>query len=125
MKPRILVVDDEPLVRVALSETIRRKGFESVMACDGEDALLQFKRSSASLVFADIRMPRMDGLELLKQIKMVECPPRVVLITAYGSVETAVEAMKGGPMTSHEAVFGEAGRRNPGAGDEYGGASSG
>ncbi|HWR20837.1 MAG TPA: sigma-54 dependent transcriptional regulator [Verrucomicrobiae bacterium] len=96
MKPRILVVDDEPLVRTALSETIRRKGCESVMACDGEDALLQFKRFPASLVFADVRMPRMDGLEFLKQIKMVGCPPRVVLITAYGSVETAVQAMKEG-----------------------------
>lgn len=96
MKPRVLVVDDEPLVRTALSETIRRKGFESVMACDGEDALLQFKRTPAPLIFADIRMPRMDGLELLKQITAIESPPRVVLITAYGSVETAVQAMKEG-----------------------------
>lgn len=96
MKPRVLIVDDEPLVRTALSETIRRKGFESIMACDGEDALLQFKRSPTPLIFADIRMPRMDGLELLKQIKGVESAPRVVLITAYGSVETAVQAMKEG-----------------------------
>jgi len=96
MKPRILVVDDEPLIRTALSETIRRKGFESVMACDGEDALLQFRRSPTPLVFADIRMPRMDGLELLKRIQGAESAPRVVLITAYGSVETAVQAMKEG-----------------------------
>jgi two-component system response regulator FlrC len=66
------------------------------MACDGEDALLQFRRSPTSLIFADVRMPRMDGLELMKQIKRIECPPRVVLITAYGSVETAVQAMKEG-----------------------------
>jgi two-component system response regulator FlrC len=96
MKPRVLVVDDEPLVRTALAETIRRKGFEIVMACDGEDALLQFKRTPTPLIFADIRMPRMDGLELLKQIKALESPTRVVLITAYGSVETAVQAMKDG-----------------------------
>ena len=96
MKPRVLVVDDEPLVRTALSETIRRKGFDSIMACDGEDALLQFKRTPTPLIFADIRMPRMDGLELLKHITKIESPPRVVLITAYGSVQTAVEAMKAG-----------------------------
>ncbi|NJD68866.1 MAG: sigma-54-dependent Fis family transcriptional regulator [Candidatus Methylomirabilota bacterium] len=96
MKPRVLVVDDEPLIRTALSETIRRKGCESIVACDGEDGLLQFRRSPASLVFADVRMPRMDGLEFLKQIRMAGCPPRVVLITAYGSVETAVQAMKEG-----------------------------
>jgi len=96
MKPRVLVVDDEPLVRTALAETIRRKGFETVMACDGEDALLQFTRTPTSLIFADIRMPRMDGLELLKQIKALESTTRVVLITAYGSVETAVQAMKDG-----------------------------
>ena len=96
MKSRVLVVDDEPLVRTALSETIRRKGFESVIACDGEDALIQFKRTPTPLIFADVRMPRMDGLELLRQIRAMEPPPRVVLITAYGSVETAVQAMKEG-----------------------------
>jgi two-component system response regulator FlrC len=96
MKPQVLVVDDEPLVRTALSETIRRKGFDSILASDGEDALLQFRRSPTPLIFADIRMPRMDGLEFLKQIKGVDSVPRVVLITAYGSVETAVQAMKEG-----------------------------
>lgn len=96
MKPHVLVVDDEPLVRTALSETIRLKGFESVMACDGEDALLQFKRAPTPLIFADIRMPRMDGLELLKQFKGAGLAPRIVLITAFGSVETAVQAMKEG-----------------------------
>lgn len=96
MKPRILIVDDEPLVRTALSETIRRKGFDSILACDGEDALLQLRQSPTPLVFADIRMPRMGGIELLKRIKTAGSPPRVVLITAYGSVETAVEAMKEG-----------------------------
>lgn len=96
MKPRILIVDDEPLVRTALSETIRRKGFDSILACDGEDALLQLRQSPTPLVFADIRMPRMGGIELLKRIKTAGYSPRVVLITAYGSVETAVEAMKEG-----------------------------
>lgn len=96
MKPRVLIVDDEPLMRRSLSETIRRKGYETIMACDGEDALLQLERSFASLIFADIRMPRMDGLELLQRIKAIEPSPQLVLITAYGSVEAAVQAMRDG-----------------------------
>lgn len=96
MKPRVLVVDDERLMRHALSEAIRRKGYDAIVACDGEDALLQLQRSFTSLIFADIRMPRMDGLELLQKVKTLEPSPYLVLITAYGSVETAVRAMREG-----------------------------
>lgn len=96
MKPRVLIVDDEPLIRHSLSEAIRRKGYETIMACDGEDALLQLQRSFAPLIFADIRMPRLDGLELLQRVKVIAPPPQLVLITAYGSVETAVQAMREG-----------------------------
>jgi DNA-binding NtrC family response regulator len=96
MSRTVLVIDDEPMMRKSLAETIRRRGIEVSAASDGEDGLRQFKAAPASLVFCDVRMPRMDGLELLRAVKAIAPQTHVVMITAFGSVETAVEAMKEG-----------------------------
>jgi len=96
MMPRVLVVDDEPMMRKSLAETIRRYGAEVAVAANGEEALQQLHAKPARLIFCDVRMPQMDGLEFLRAVKSRLPQAQVVMITAFGSVETAVEAMKEG-----------------------------
>jgi DNA-binding NtrC family response regulator len=92
----VLVVDDEPSMRTALSETVRRMGHEVKTALDGIDAIEQIERLRPWLVLTDLKMPRLGGLDLVKQIKQKSPATLVILMTAYGTVETAVEAMKCG-----------------------------
>jgi len=95
-KPRLLVVDDEEPQRSMLTSILGRAGFEVHAASDGKAALALLDGCSHDLVLTDQRMPGMDGLELLEHLrrKLPDLP--VVLMTAYGSVSTAVEAMKRG-----------------------------
>ncbi|MBN1917960.1 MAG: sigma-54-dependent Fis family transcriptional regulator [Verrucomicrobia bacterium] len=92
----VLVVDDEPLIRKFLVETLTRMGFEVQSAADGAEALKKVKAETFDLVFTDIRMPHLSGMELLRAVR--ECTPEsvVVMMTAYATVESAVEAMKVG-----------------------------
>jgi len=92
----VLVVDDEPSMRAALSETLRRMGHEVKTAVDGVDAIEQIERLKPWLVLTDLKMPRLSGLDLVKEIKQKSSATLVILMTAYGTVETAVEAMKYG-----------------------------
>jgi DNA-binding NtrC family response regulator len=94
--PKVLVVDDEPMMRKSLAETIRRYGADVAVAANGEEGLKQLHHAPARLVFCDVRMPQMDGLEFLRAVKAQLPQTQVVMITAFGSVETAVEAMKEG-----------------------------
>ncbi|MBI5854057.1 MAG: sigma-54-dependent Fis family transcriptional regulator [Nitrospirae bacterium] len=92
----VLVVDDEPSMRVALSESLRRSGYGVAVAADGQEALQRFGQCRPWLVLTDMKMARMGGLDVLKEIKRRSPNTRVVVMTAYGTVETAVEAMKQG-----------------------------
>jgi len=93
---RILVVDDDPSMRTALMESVRRLGYAVQGAVDGTDALERVGRFRPWLVLTDLKMPRMTGLELIKELKARAPQAAIVLMTAYGTVETAVEAMKHG-----------------------------
>jgi two-component system, NtrC family, response regulator HydG len=93
---RVLVVDDEPGVRYTLREILASEGLLVDEAADGAEALLRFERHPAPLVLTDLRMPGMDGLELLRRLQERSPPPRVVIVTAHGSERQAVEAMKAG-----------------------------
>ena len=95
-KIRILVVDDELIVRESLVGWMKRAGHEVDAASGGGRALEMLKGKEYDLVFMDIRMPDLSGLEALKSIKAVYPHTLVVMITAYASVETAIEAMKCG-----------------------------
>ncbi len=92
----VLIVDDEPSMRTALSETIRRLGYQVRSASDGMDAVEQVDRLKPWLVVTDLKMPRLNGLDLVKEIKQKAPHTFMILMTAYGTVETAVEAMKYG-----------------------------
>jgi DNA-binding NtrC family response regulator len=91
---RILIVDDDPSMRMALMESVRRLGYAVQGAIDGADALERVSRFRPWLVLTDLKMPRMTGLDLIKEIKSRAPQSMIVLMTAYGTVETAVEAMK-------------------------------
>ena len=92
----ILVVDDDNYIRLFLQETLEGKGYRVELAEDGKAALAKVKAEPPDLVLTDLKMPKMDGLELLQAINKLDQPPGVIIITAYGTVETAVKAMKEG-----------------------------
>ncbi|MBF0521294.1 MAG: sigma-54-dependent Fis family transcriptional regulator [Nitrospirae bacterium] len=95
MKP-ILVVDDDPQMRDALREAIKRLGFAAVVAENGQDALNKLATTPIALVVTDMKMPKMDGLTFLKEVKKRVGSLPVLVITGFGTVENAVEAMKEG-----------------------------
>ena len=96
MTPRVLVVDDDPGVRYTLREILVSEGLAVDEAADGAEALAKLEAHPAALVVTDLRMPGMDGMELLRRLVARAPAPRVVVITAHGSERQAVEAMKAG-----------------------------
>jgi len=95
-KERILVVDDEGNARQALRDILTEEGYELVEAADGEDALQLMQSFAPAAVLADVRMPRMDGITLLKKAREQGSDAVFVMMTAFASVEAAVEAMRAG-----------------------------
>jgi len=97
MKGRqILVVDDEPKMRRVLEIMLQKMGHRVFIAGNGREALTTFAANTIDLVIADLRMPEMDGLQLLASIRAQESEVPVMVITAHGTIETAVAAMKHG-----------------------------
>lgn len=94
----ILVVDDEPLMRKFLEETLRRRDKSVDLAKDGAEAIEKIKKKNYDLVFSDLKLPKADGIEVLRNVKEKDKSTAVIMMTAYGTVETAVEAMKLGAM---------------------------
>ncbi len=92
----ILVADDERHLRNALFTALTRQGHAVELAENGQEALHKFQTQRFDLVITDLRMPQMDGLGLLKSLKKISPDTPVIMITAYGSVESAVEAMREG-----------------------------
>jgi len=93
---QILVVDDEPNLRRVLSAQLERDGYDVHTAEDGEQALTILKEHHIDLVITDLRMPRIDGMELLRRTQKMDADLPVVMITAHGTVDNAVEALKTG-----------------------------
>lgn len=93
---RLLIVDDDSSMRMALYESLSSCGYEVETAENGADALVKFKNGRFSGVVTDMRMPKMSGMDVLKGVKLISPETPVILITAYGTVNTAVEAMKEG-----------------------------
>src|SRR5436190_10075483 len=93
---RVLVVEDEPSTRLGLTELVSTWGFTTESAADGEEALQRITAFRPSIVISDLVMPRMGGLELLRALKEEGTAITTVILTAQGTVETAVEAIKEG-----------------------------
>jgi DNA-binding NtrC family response regulator len=93
MRKKILVCDDEEGIRESL-KLILEKDYDVVFAESGDDAIQKMKTSPTDMVILDIKMPRKDGLETLKEIKKVSPMANVIIATGYKSVDTAQEAMR-------------------------------
>src|SRR5215210_375157 len=94
MKSRILVIDDEAAIRDSLRMILEYEGYEFLGAASGQDGLAMVERENPDLVFLDIKMPGMDGLEVLQRIKAADETVPVVMISGHATVTTAVEATK-------------------------------
>jgi DNA-binding NtrC family response regulator len=101
----ILVVDDERNIRNNLGMVLEAEGYKVDKASNGDDALLRVKEGLYDIAFVDIRMPKMDGLELLRYLRGLRPKMPVVMLTAYGTVSRAVEAMKLGAVDFLEKPF--------------------
>ncbi len=93
---KVLVVEDDPGVRAMLAQTLDRSGYDVQSAVDGSEALSKIRGNQFSLVITDVRLPKVNGLQLLDEIKQSTPQVPVIVITGYGSVQNAVEAMQVG-----------------------------
>jgi DNA-binding NtrC family response regulator len=93
---RVLVVDDEPAQRELVSGFLGRQGFEVTTAADGAAALDRFRAEPADAILTDQKMPGLSGLGLLEAARAIDPEVAVIVMTAYGTIESAVSAMKGG-----------------------------
>ncbi len=96
MKPSILIVDDDEVMRETLSDVLRKRGYEIFSVGSGNGALSMIKKSIIDLILLDMRLPDIDGLEVLKKIKEFDTEILVIMMTAYSDVQTAVSSMKSG-----------------------------
>jgi DNA-binding response OmpR family regulator len=96
MKAKILVVDDEKTARISLADILRLDGFEVEAVESGERAVASFSKTEFDLVLLDIRMPGMDGIGVLKRVAEISPDTQVILLTAHGSMESAIDALRFG-----------------------------
>ena len=92
----IMVIDDEPLMRMTVQDALAAEGFGVMTAETGRKGIDLFKNKHVDVLITDLRLPDMDGIEILKEVKAVNPAIQVILITAFGSIDSAVNAMKEG-----------------------------
>src|ERR1019366_2087665 len=103
--PSVLIVDDLLSIHEMLEAVIQPTGFATSFATDGEKALARYKKEKFDLVLADIDMKPMDGITLLKQLKLWDPKSIVIIMTAYASTESAVQALKFGAFDYLQKPF--------------------
>jgi two-component system response regulator AtoC len=105
MSKTILIIDDEKTIRWSLGEALKQSDYEVLDAETGESGLSIFREKSPDLVLLDLRLPGESGLEVLRQLKEADSSVPVLMMTAYGEIETAVEAMKMGAYHFEQKPF--------------------
>jgi DNA-binding response OmpR family regulator len=101
----VLIVDDEKNILLTLSQSLEALQLETDTARSGEEALAKLKEREFGLILLDFRMPGMDGMEVLRQVREIRPDIHVIMITAYGTIELAVEAMKLGAVDFIQKPF--------------------
>ncbi len=94
MKTNLLVVDDEPIARQSLSDILRLEGYHVVSVASGEAAVDHLRNYSVDLMIVDLKMPGMNGLDVIQVAHQIAPDTQIILLTAYGSMESAVEALR-------------------------------
>jgi DNA-binding NtrC family response regulator len=93
---KILVVDDDEQLREDVVEMLQRDGYDVIDVGSGEEALVKLKNEDVDVILTDLMMPGIDGMEVLRQSKKIKPAVRVIMITGFGTIENAVDAMKEG-----------------------------
>jgi DNA-binding NtrC family response regulator len=101
----ILVVDDEKNIRLTLTQTLKPLGYQVATAVNGEDALKKLEQQEFNLILLDLKMPGMTGIEVLRRVVGLRPDIRVIIISAHGTIESAVEAMKLGAVDFIQKPF--------------------
>lgn len=105
MKKKILVIDDEPIVRISCERTLKPEGYDVSLASSGQEGIDMLEKDAFSLVLLDLKMPDIDGIEVLNRIKNSWPDTKVVMVTGYSTVETAVQALRLGAYNFVEKPF--------------------
>lgn len=104
-KKKVLIVDDQNGIRVLLLEVFSSEGYNTFQAANGKIALEIVKRESPDLVLLDMKIPGMDGLEILKHIKAIDSSIKVIMMTAYGELDMIKEATDHGALMHFTKPF--------------------
>lgn len=102
---KVLIVDDQYGIRVLLYEVFGKEGYETFQAANGREALDIVTKQSPELVILDMKIPGMDGLEILKEIKKIDKSIKVIMMTAYGELDMIKEATELGAITHFTKPF--------------------
>jgi len=101
----IMVVDDQPGIRMLLREVFKQTDYQIVTAANGEQALELLKKEDLQLVLLDMKIPRMNGLEILHKIKDLKPEVKVIIMTAYGEITMVQEALRSGAVAHFTKPF--------------------
>jgi len=104
-KSRVLVVDDEKNIRLTIAQSLQKLDLEVENAVNGEEALQKIRQGDFQLVLLDLKLPGMDGMEVLRKVRSFNKQIKILIITAHGTVENAVEAMKLGAVDFIQKPF--------------------
>lgn len=105
MKEKILIVDDQFGIRILLNEVFQKEGYQTFQAANGIQALDILKKNEPDLVLLDMKIPGMDGIEILKRMKVIDPDIRVIIMTAYGELDMIQEAKNLGALTHFAKPF--------------------
>jgi two-component system response regulator (stage 0 sporulation protein F) len=105
MSEKILIVDDQFGIRILLNEVFQKEGYKTFQAANGLQALDIVKKHAPDLVLLDMKIPGMDGIEILKRMKVIDPDIRVIIMTAYGELDMIQEAKDLGAITHFAKPF--------------------
>ncbi|MBM4761559.1 response regulator [Bacillus sp. B15-48] len=105
MAEKVLIVDDQFGIRILLNEVLQREGYDTFQAANGMQALEIVEQHSPDLVLLDMKIPGMDGIEILKRLKQKDEEIRVIIMTAHGELDMIQEAMNLGALTHFAKPF--------------------